>query len=120
MSYFLKHIFDAKEIYASEEKSFSISKERFLLIDGLWFAIMEGKPSGGKNYDHVAFKVPEADFQKYAKRVHSLGVEILEGRCRMDGEGRSIYFYDYDNHLFELHTGTLKQRLETYQGTAPI
>ncbi len=35
-------------------------------------------------------------------------------RSRVEGEGRSLYFYDYDNHLFELHTGTLFQRLQKY------
>jgi len=30
------------------------------------------------------------------------------------GEGRSIYFYDHDNHLFELHTGNLEERLARY------
>ena len=27
---------------------------------------------------------------------------VREGRARVDGEGCSIYFHDYDNHLFEL------------------
>ena len=29
-------------------------------------------------------------------------------------EGRSLYFYHFDNHLFELHTGTLDERLRSY------
>jgi hypothetical protein len=38
---------------------------------------------------------------------------------RVEGEGRSLHFYD-DNHLFELHTGTLEERLERYrQGLTP-
>jgi hypothetical protein len=35
-------------------------------------------------------------------------------RSRGAGEGYSIYFYDFDNHLFELHTGSLPERLEHY------
>jgi hypothetical protein len=39
---------------------------------------------------------------------------VREGRSRVAGEGRSIYFHDHDNHLFELHTGTLGERLQRY------
>ena len=62
----------------------------------------------------VNLKVSEEDFNNYLNRVRSLGVEILDGRSRFEGEGKSLYFYDYDNHLFELHTGTLDQRLKSY------
>ncbi|MCP4106862.1 MAG: FosX/FosE/FosI family fosfomycin resistance thiol transferase [Desulfobacteraceae bacterium] len=112
MPNFLTAIFDAEEIYSSKEKEFSVSKEKFFLINGLWLAIMEGEPLLQKTYNHVALKIAESDFDNYLNRVRSLGVKILDGRDRIEGEGKSIYFYDYDNHLFELHTGTLEQRLE--------
>lgn len=41
--------------------------------------------------------------------------ESLPSRLRIDGEGHSLYFYDHDNHLFELQTGTLDERLEQYR-----
>jgi len=44
-----------------------------------------------------------------------MGIKILIGRSRVEGEGKSIYFYDFDNHLFELHTGTLAGRLKLYK-----
>lgn len=116
MSEFLTKIFDAQEVYSSDGQEFSISKEKFFIINGLWIAIMEGEPVHRKSYNHVAFKIPEADFDTYRNRIASLGVEILKGRDRVDGEGRSIYFYDFDNHLFELHTERLDKRLETYLG----
>ena len=111
----LTSIFDAKEIYASGEKRYSYSKERYFLIDGLWFAIMEGEPLSEKTYNHVALKVSETEFEKYEDRVRLSGVEILEDRNRIEGEGKSSYFYDYDNHLFELHAGTLEKRLDSYK-----
>jgi len=43
-----------------------------------------------------------------------MGLQLREGRPRVEGEGRSIYFYDHDNHLFELHTATLDDRLQTF------
>ena len=75
---------------------------------------MEGEPRPSRGYDHVAFAIADADYDEYLARVRSLGLEIREGRPRVEGEGRSIYFYDHDNHLFELHTGTLEARLARY------
>ena len=111
----LKTVFKAKEVYSSGEKKHSYSKEKFFLVNGLWFAIMEGEPPAEKTYNHVAFKVAGKDIEEYMARVKSLGLEILDDRNRISGEGKSFYFYDYDNHLFELHTGTLEQRLEAYK-----
>ena len=114
MTKFLVSIFDAEEIYSSGEQTFSISKEKFFLINGLWIAIMQGDSLPEKTYNHVAFKITEEDYELYAARVRSLELDVKEGRSRVEGEGRSLYFYDYDNHLFELHTGTLNQRLQRY------
>jgi len=114
MSKFLVFIFDAEEIYSSGEKTFSISKEKFFLINGLWVAIMQGISLSEKTYNHVAFKITEEDYELYVARVKSLDLDVKEGRSRVEGEGRSLYFYDYDNHLFELHTGTLDRRLQSY------
>ena len=113
-SKFFKEIFEAEEIYSSEGKGFSISEERFFLINDLWIAVMEGKETE-KSYNHIAFKIDESDCEKYLNRIEGLGLEIRTGRKRIDGEGNSIYFYDYDNHLFELHTGTLETRLLSYR-----
>jgi len=44
-----------------------------------------------------------------------LGVDIENGRSRISGEADSIYFYDYDNYLFEIHSGTLEKRLFQYK-----
>jgi fosfomycin resistance protein FosX len=115
MTRFLTTIFNAEEIYFSGSQTFSISKEKFFLIDRIWIVIMEGDPLQERTYNHVAFKIAEQDFEDYLARVKLVGIEVQEGRSRVDGEGNSLYFYDYDNHLFELHTGTLEQRLERYQ-----
>ena len=114
MTRFLTTVFDAEEVYASGDETFSISREKFFLIGGVWIAIMEGDPLPEKTYNHTAFKIPDEQFEEYVRRVASLGVDMREARPRVPGEGRSVYFYDYDNHLFELHTGTLRARLERY------
>jgi fosfomycin resistance protein FosX len=114
MTYFLTTIFNAKEVYASGSKTFSISSEKFFLIDDLWIVIMQGNSLPEQTYNHTAFKIAEQDFEEYVDRIKLTGVEVRVGRNRVKGEGNSLYFYDYDNHLFELHTGTLAQRLNSY------
>src|SRR5579883_1632635 len=98
-SQFLKEIFSAEEI--------------FFRIAGLWDAIMEGE-SVDKSYNHIACQVNESDLSILEDRIKSLGLTILPGRKRNKSEGKSLYFYDYDNHLFEFHTGNLKTRLTIY------
>jgi catechol 2,3-dioxygenase-like lactoylglutathione lyase family enzyme len=114
MTRILTGIFGAREIYVSGEETFSIAREKFFQVGDLWIAVMEGEPLPSRTYNHVAFKIEDADFEACEAKVKAMGLEIRPPRQRVPGEGRSIYFYDDDNHLFELHTGTLAERLERY------
>ncbi|MDT0018195.1 fosfomycin resistance hydrolase FosX [Listeria swaminathanii] len=111
---FLQDIFNAEEIYSSGDNTFSLSKEKFFLIADLWICIMEGESLQERTYNHIAFQIQSEEVDEYIERIKSLGVEIKPERPRVQGEGRSIYFYDFDNHLFELHAGTLEERLKRY------
>lgn len=115
MEKLLIQVFDAQKIYDSGDQTFSLSEERFFQIGDIWIAIMKGDPLSDKTYNHIAFKIEDEKFDEYLTRIHELGLELREGRARVKGEGQSIYFYDDDNHMFELHTGTLEQRLERYR-----
>ncbi|HWR19500.1 MAG TPA: FosX/FosE/FosI family fosfomycin resistance hydrolase [Clostridia bacterium] len=111
---FFEKIFAAEVVYDSGAQLFSVSKERYFRIGELWIAAMEGEALPAKTYNHIAFQIAECDFEEYEKRIKDLGLERRTPRGRVEGEGRSLYFYDYDNHLFELHTGTLGERLTAY------
>ncbi len=69
MENLLTTVFDAKEVYSSGEKTFSISKEKLFLINGLWIAIMEGQPLRDKTYNHGAFKIVAKNYEEYLARV---------------------------------------------------
>jgi len=113
-SLFFTEIFDAKEIYSSGNNTFSLSKEKFFLVGDLWICIMEGESLTQRSYNHIAFQIHENDLDIYLSKIKNVGAKIKPERPRVAGEGRSIYFYDFDNHLFELHTGTLDERLRRY------
>jgi catechol 2,3-dioxygenase-like lactoylglutathione lyase family enzyme len=115
-SRFFETVFEAEMLYDSGDKQFSIAQEKFFLIAGVWICVMKGDPLKERTYNHVAFKIPDEEFDRYLDRVRAVGAQIRPERPRVQGEGRSLYFYDFDNHLFELHTGTLQERLEKYLG----
>ncbi|MFC5436872.1 FosX/FosE/FosI family fosfomycin resistance hydrolase [Rhodanobacter umsongensis] len=118
MATFLCQGLGAHEIYDSAGQNNSLSREKFFLLGGVWIAAMEGAPPAQRSYQHVAFSVSDTDLPRYQANLQALGVEIRPPRSRVEGEGQSLYFYDFDNHLFELHTGTLEQRLARYRSLA--
>jgi catechol 2,3-dioxygenase-like lactoylglutathione lyase family enzyme len=114
MAAFLCDGLGAREVYDSAGHNYSLSREKFFVLGGVWLAAMEGDPPVDRSYQHVAFEVNESDLPAYLAKLQSLGVDVRAPRPRVEGEGQSLYFYDFDNHLFELHTGTLEERLSRY------
>ena len=114
MTEILEEVLEAIQVYASGKHQFSHSPERFFVVGGLWIAIMQGETLAEPTYNHVAFKVPDDALDRYLPRIERLGLKVRPPRPRVEGEGRSIYFHDHDNHLFELHSGTLDERLASY------
>jgi len=119
MAHFLCAGLGAEEVYDSSAKNFSLSAEKFFVLGGVWLAAMEGEPPAERTYRHLAFKVAEDALPAFEARLRAIGVEVKPPRPRVEGEGHSLYFYDFDNHLFELHTGTLDQRLARYAKGSP-
>lgn len=114
MQTILERVLKARCIYDSGRNTFSISEERFFLVGDVWIGVMKGDALPERSYNHIAFKIEDAEFEDRLNEITSLGLEIRPPRPRVEGEGRSIYFYDDDNHLLELHTGILKERLKHY------
>jgi fosfomycin resistance protein FosX len=112
----LVSVLGARKVYDSGSEQFSLSEERFFVVgdEELWIATMKGETLPTRTYNHVAFKIADRDFDGYRERITALGLDIRESRPRVPGEGRSLYFHDRDNHLFELHTWTLSERLARY------
>ena len=68
---------------------------------------MEGeRPATRETYNHVAFKISEADYPACLETGHAhSALRSVKGGRALQGEGRSIYFQDDDNHLFETPYG---------------
>ena len=111
----IEQVLEGREVYSSGDDTFSLSREKFFLVGGHWIAVMEGESLPARTYNHIAFKIPASAMETCREHIERLGLEFRESRPRVTDEGHSLYFYDHDNHLFELHTGTLEERLERYR-----
>lgn len=122
MEQLLVAVLGAVRVYDSGSDTFSLSEERFFLIGegdtATWVAIMQGDAALPRSYNHVAFQVARDDLPTLRETITGLGLDIRPPRVRVDGEGDSIYFYDHDGHLFELHAGSLRERLAVYRADA--
>jgi len=114
MQTILETVLKARCIYRSGAAQFSLSEERFFLVGDVWVAIMLGTALPARSYNHIAFQIDDADFDDRQARIVALGLDLRPQRPRVAGEGRSLYFHTPDNHLIELHTGTLGDRLARY------
>ena len=115
MARVIVEVLGGREVYASGAMQHSISPEKFFEVGGMWIAVMQGNQLPTRTYNHVAFKVSLDELAKAKLMIEKLGLEFRQSRPRISGEGQSLYFYDYDNHLFELHTGSLEERLASYK-----
>ncbi|MCR2805548.1 metallothiol transferase FosB [Paenibacillus soyae] len=88
-------------------------------LNGIWIALNEeeiaGRHTAPRTYTHIAFSIPEEEFEDVFERLEELQVDVFSGRPRHKKDKKSMYFVDPDGHMFEFHTGTLADRLEYYK-----
>ncbi|MEC1262383.1 metallothiol transferase FosB [Bacillus swezeyi] len=113
---FYEKVFDAKWLVKAE-------KTAYFDLNGIWLALNEEKDLKRTeihdSYTHIAFSINQEDLLDWEKKLRDLGVNVLTGRKRHKGDKDSIYFSDPDGHKFELHTGSVFDRLEYYQQEKP-
>jgi catechol 2,3-dioxygenase-like lactoylglutathione lyase family enzyme len=98
-----------KELFGSRVISRTDSDghdETFARLGRTWFALVQASVERPRTGDHVAFSVSKATLLTCAEKLKAMNHEFMLAR----GD-TALYFYDYDNHIFELDTTDLDAEL---------
>jgi len=113
---FYQNVFKAKLLVKGKSTA-------YFDLNGMWLALNVEKDIPRNeihhSYTHIAFSIDEAEYDRLYQKLTDLNVNILSGRPRVEKDQKSIYFTDPDGHKFELHTGTMQDRIDYYKKEKP-
>ena len=98
-----------KELFASKivsRKDSDGHEETFVQLGRTWFVLVQADVQRARTGDHIAFSVSRRTLLACAEKLKQIGQEFLLARS-----DTALYFYDYDNHVFELDTSDLEKDL---------
>jgi catechol 2,3-dioxygenase-like lactoylglutathione lyase family enzyme len=80
--------------------------ETFINLGNTWFLLAKAAVDRQRTGDHIAFRVTKADLLATLEKLKAMNLEFILARS-----DTSLYFFDYDNHVFELDTTDLGSEL---------
>ena len=80
--------------------------ETFVRLGGVWIVLVGAPVERTRTGDHIAFRASAEILEATAARLEAMGREFI--RARSD---RALYFFDYDDHVFELDAGDIDAEL---------
>lgn len=96
-------LFGARAVERDDEEG---HRETFVRLGSTWIALVGAPVQRARTGDHIAFRATAEFLEATAARLQAMGREFI--RARSD---RALYFFDYDDHVFELDTEDLDDEL---------
>ena len=81
-------------------------EETYVRLGRTWFVLVQAEVARPRSGDHIAFSVSQAMLLETAEKLKAMNVEFFFARS-----DTALYFFDYDNHVFELDTTDLDREL---------
>ena len=98
-----KDLFGASVVLRKEDDG---HEETYVRLGRTWFALVQAEMDRPRSGDHIAFSVSKSTLLETAEKLKSMNVEFFLARS-----DTALYFFDYDNHVFELDTTDLDREL---------
>jgi len=71
--------------------------ETFVRLEGVWIVLVGAPVQRTRTGDHIAFRATPEILEATAAKLQAMGREFIRARSN-----RALYFFDYDDHVFEL------------------
>jgi catechol 2,3-dioxygenase-like lactoylglutathione lyase family enzyme len=91
---FLRDLFEAPILNRTDADGHD---ETFVRLGTTWFVLVQAEVKRERTGDHVAFRVAPEVIPAIADKLKAKGYEYILSKT-----GTSLYFFDFDNHVFEL------------------
>jgi fosfomycin resistance protein FosX len=80
--------------------------ETFVRLGGIWIVLVAAPVQRARTGDHIAFHATLEIIETTVAKLQAMGREFIRARSN-----RSLYFFDYDDHVFELDAEGLDKEL---------
>lgn len=98
-----RDLFDTKAIERKDEEG---HRETFVRLGGIWIVLVGASVQRARTGDHIAFHATPEILEATVARLKAMGREFIRARSN-----KALYFFDYDDHVFELDTEDLDEEL---------
>ena len=96
-------LFGARVVERKDEEG---HLETFIRLAGTWMVLVAAPSQPARTGDHIAFHATPEVLEATVAKLQAMGREFIRARSN-----RALYFFDYDNHVFELDTEDLDEEL---------
>ena len=101
---FLRDLFEAPVLKRRDEDGHD---ETFVRLGVTWFALVAADVKRERTGDHVALRVAREAIPALADKLKAKGYDFI-----LNKTATSLYFFDFDNHVFELDCSGHEQELD--------
>jgi catechol 2,3-dioxygenase-like lactoylglutathione lyase family enzyme len=96
-------LFGARAVEREDEEG---HLETFVRVAGTWIVLVGAPVQRARTGDHIAFHATPEILEATIAKLKTMGREFIRARSN-----RALYFFDYDDHVFELDTEDIDKEL---------
>lgn len=98
-------LFSARVVERKDEEG---HLETYVRLGGIWVVLVGAPVQRARTGDHIAFRATPETLEATAAKLQTMGREFIWARSN-----RALYFFDYDDHVFELDAEDMDEELQS-------